>query len=793
MRKLRTGKAPGHPGAGPHWESSRKTGVGRACNSVSRVWFTIGDGILNEIYYPRPDQPCTKDCGLLITDGRSFFSEEKCDTESVIEWARPGVPAFRIVNTHRGGLYRIHKEVVADPQRNVILQRTRFEPLHGNLANYRLYMLLAPHLGDEGIHNSGSFGSFKGRPMLFAESKSTALAVACSSGWKGRSVGFVGTSDGWQDLSQHKELRWHYDEAEDGNVALTGEVYLDESGSFVLGIGFGDGKSEAAYQVHVALMEDFNQVWTRYVTEWEGWQKNLASLKDTMEAPLFLPSAAVLRVHEAVDYPGARMASLSVPWGEVQEQEQAAGYHAVWARDCSQSALGLLACGLKTDVRRTLDYLGRVQEADGRWPQIMWADGEAKMTGIQVDSIAAPLILYEISRQEGVFDDSHPAARYWPMIRKAAEFICRNGPTSQQDRWERNAGFSIYTLSMAIAGLVVAGKAAEDNGRTDLASYFLEMADAWNAQIDNWTYFRGSEMAQALGLPGYYCRVIPPDAVGRPDFSGDCRLENSQVKKDVVASDVVSPDVWALVRYGLRSPGDEKVRQTTTAIDATLKTETPRGPVWHRYNYDGYGERKDGAPFCKEGIGRGWPLFVGERGHYELARANRAEAERLLTVMGNFGNEIGLLPEQVWDTADIPDKNLGIGHATGSARPLAWAHAEYLQLLRSLCDGRIFGCPLLVAYRYAEQTVPPKHTPWRFDLQTPHLIRGTSLRIETPGPVHLHWSSDGGSGDVQSNVSPIHLHYTDLPTTQLTTGTIKLNFLSEDRRNEIFVVRVDRE
>lgn len=790
MTQMKTGEAPGHPGSGPHWESGRKVGVGRACNAINRVWFTVGEGILNEIYYPRPDQPCTKDAGLLITDGHSLFSEEKRDVKTELHWAAPGVPALRLTNTHRDGRYRIHKEIIADPSHDTILQRTRFEPLQGKFDAYRVYFLLAPHLGDEGIHNTARCGNYKGMPMLFAQSKEAALAVACSSGWRGRSVGFVGQSDGWQDISRHKVLHWHYDRAEDGNVALTGEVHFDGGDSFILAIGFGHGKDEAAYQARASLNEDFDALWSRYVEEWKKWQETLIPLDQKIPAKIFRHSAAVLRVHEAVHYPGARVASLSIPWGEVRKQEHAAGYHAVWARDCSQSAMGLLACGGKSDALRTLNYLSCAQEADGHWPQVMWVDGRAYWTGIQIDSVAAPLILYEAIRQEKAFDHDRPASFYWPMIHKAAGFICRNGPLTQQDRWERNGGFSPYTLSMAIAGLVIAGNAAMENGREDFAFYFRDTADAWNAQVENWTYSRESELARSLHLPGCYCRIVPSDEKGRPDFKQAVPLANSLVKKSAPACEMVSPDVWSLVRYGLRPATDAHIRDTTVAIDAVIRTETPGGPVWHRYNNDGYGETPDGEPYCHAGVGRGWPLLVGERAHYELARGNHEEAQRLLGVLESFADEVALLPEQIWDADNLPEKGFFKGAATGSARPLAWAHAEYVQLLRSLQDQTVFNCPRIVLQRYAEQRTSPRHTPWRSELQTLHLIRGTFLRIECTGPFHVRWSCRIKKEEFESQTSPVGLHFIDLPTQDLDLREVQFTLRQERGEEKLYSVSV---
>jgi glucoamylase len=144
-------------------------------------------------------------------------------------------------------------------------------------------------------------------------------------------------------------------------------------------------------------------------------------------------------------------------------------------------------------------------------------------------------------------------------------------------------------------------------------------------------------------------------------------------------------------------------------IDALLKVETPSGPTWHRYNDDGYGEHEDGAPFDGTGIGRGWPLLTGERAHYELAAGRIEEAKRLLTTLESFANEGGLLPEQVWDSPDIPERELHFGRPSGSAMPLVWAHAEYLKLRRSLRDGRLFDLPAPDRATLPDRTRPSPH------------------------------------------------------------------------------------
>ena len=220
--------APGWPGIPARWTSSAKSGLGTAVSRASRVWFTLSHGILNEVYYPRVDHACTRDLGFIVTDGQTFFSEEKRDARSETTQVAPGILAYQIRNTAVDGRYRIEKEVLTDPWRDVVLQRIRFVPLQGTLADFRLYVLLAPHLANRGGGNTAWVGDYKGTPMLFAERDHHALALVSTAPWLARSVGFVGASDGWHELQAHKRLKHTYARAENGNVAVTGEIDFEQ-------------------------------------------------------------------------------------------------------------------------------------------------------------------------------------------------------------------------------------------------------------------------------------------------------------------------------------------------------------------------------------------------------------------------------------------------------------------------------------------------------------------------------------------------------------------------------------
>ncbi len=146
-------EAPGWPGIPPRWTSSAKSGVGNALAPLSRVWFTISHGILNEIYYPRVDQAVTRDFGFLVTDGHGFFSEEKRDTIQEIEVVEDGVPAYRLRNACVHGRYVLEKCIVSDSMSDVVLQSIRLHNL--GTTPLRLIALLAPDQVYGGANHNG--------------------------------------------------------------------------------------------------------------------------------------------------------------------------------------------------------------------------------------------------------------------------------------------------------------------------------------------------------------------------------------------------------------------------------------------------------------------------------------------------------------------------------------------------------------------------------------------------------------------------------------------------------------
>jgi glucoamylase len=762
----------GWPGIPPTWTSAAKSGVGTSYNARNKVWFSMSHGILNEIYYPQVDQACTRDMGMLVTNGKDFFSDEKRDTSHHIKHISKNVPGYHITNSCNYHYYRIEKEVICDPSRDTLLQRVSFFPTNKKRKDFRIFAVIAPHLGNSGAGNTAWIGDYKGMPMLFARRGDASLAMACSTPWKKMSAGFVGESDGWQDISRHKKMMWEFERAENGNVALTAEVDLDEitNNCFIIAIGFGRNPEEAGQRARASIFESFERCKANFVSEWQKWQKKLyafdTNVKKGFSPKYFQISATMLRVHESKRHPGGLIASLSIPWGYAKGDSDLGGYHLVWPRDMVQTAGGLLAARAFDDAKRVLNYLMVTQEGDGHWVQNMWLDGEPYWKGVQMDQTALPIMLVDLVNRETKLTEEE-LRHYWPMMRKAASYLVAHGPITNQDRWEENAGYSTFTLAVEIAALLIAAEYAVMHNEPQVAEFLLETADSWNSNIERWTYVEGSDLAKFVGVDGYYVRINAQETFDIEHGNGLVTIQNRPKGENICpASEMVSPDALALVRFGLRAADDPKILNTIKVIDATLKMDHPLGPVWYRYNRDGYGEQVDGRPYNMTGIGRPWPLLTGERGHYEIAAGNIAGAEKLLKTLENYANETGLFPEQVWDQDDIPELGLFFGKPTGGAMPLAWAHSEYIKLCRSLKAKKIFDMPQQVEQRYLIDKKESDILIWNFKSAYKYIPKGRKLRIHTMSQALIKWSIDNwvNTNEVTTLDTGLGVFYADIDT-----------------------------
>jgi glucoamylase len=762
--------APGAPGLPPTWSSSNKEIVGCSLGS-SRIWFTIGGGIVNEVYYPRVDIPQTRDLGFIVADGAGFWVEVKRMWRHSLELAAPGTPAVRIVHHHER--FELTLRVTPCEDRDVLLIEVS---LSGD-PTLRPYALLAPHLGGTGRDNRAEVGEHRSRKVLRAEQGPFGLALAAATAqqadaWGRASAGFAGSSDGWQDFSQHGALTSEYTSAGPGNVALVGELPRQA----VLALAFGASADSAATLALTALSQPFETSWERQLTAWTRWHASSVP-ESTRSADLpdfcaeqFRTSMMVLAAHRDKTYPGAMVASLSVPWGNTREER--GGYHLVWPRDLVECASALLAVGATREAHDTLRYLMATQNPDGHWHQNQWLGGTGYWQGIQLDEAAFPVLL------AAELDDRNALAgtEVSDMVRRALSFLVRTGPVSDQDRWEEDAGLNTFTLAVCITALVAGARYLPADAR-ELA---LAFADYWNARLEDWTTVRDTPLARRFGVPGYYVREAPPQALttrGAPESV--LPIKNLEHDPNLPASEQVAVDFLQLVRCGLRRPDDPWVLASLKLADALLKVDTPSGPCWHRYTDDGYGEHDDGSAFDGTGRGRAWPLLTGERGHYEVVAGR--DPLPLIIAMCRMASSGGMLPEQIWDAAPIAAHGLEPGRPTGGAMPLVWAHAEYVKLVVSRGLKRPFARPEAVWQRYRGERPALRRVIWCEHAPVSEIPDDCelTLALREPGTFHLGFDGWQEVRDLPTVPNSLGLHIVNLVAPRLVAGrTIDLTYRS---------------
>src|ERR1700761_6890048 len=603
------GPAFGGPGLEPRWTSSQKDAVSTAYAASSRIWFTASHGTLNEIYFPTIDRPQTRDMELLFTDGETFCHEEKRDFEYDFHYIDDDALAGRGGARARGGRHLGTKEFITAPHHPVVLMNVKIEGDEAILSRLKCYALLAPHLDGGGAGNSARSVDIAGKRCILAWKNNVSLAFGASCGFSRSSCGYVGRSDGYQDLTSNMRMSWNFGEALDGNLALMGEIDVNRHREFTIAIALGDGHHSAISGMMQTLSTPYDLHKKRFIEQWHraASPERLSAVSGD-GGKLARVSHNVILAHEDKTYSGAFIASASIPWGNAKSDDDLGGYHLVWTRDMCHSAGALLACGRIDTARRALVYLACTQHPDGGFAQNFWIDGTPYWSGIQLDEVAFPIILaWRLWKLDGLgnFD-------IVPFVAAASAFLVRYAPVTQQERWEENAGYSPSTLAAVISALVCAGDILREHGSKDLGNFLEDYADWIEAHLDEWTTTKQGVLLPEV--PYHYMRVRPPaedEPFHNPGIGpGMIHINNREPgeRSDFEAREVVDAGFLELVRYGVRRADDPLIIDSLKVVDRVLKINTPYGPCWRRYNHDGYGQRKDGGPYIGYGQGRAWPL-----------------------------------------------------------------------------------------------------------------------------------------------------------------------------------------
>ncbi|MBV8997691.1 MAG: hypothetical protein JO304_01440, partial [Solirubrobacterales bacterium] len=652
-----------------------------------------------------------------------------------------------IVASNAAHGYSITTTYIADPNRDAVLMRTRFRGPHDD----QLYVRLDPLAGGTGGGGSQNAGpnsallTGRGTPVAFntntvtnASNRDyavpTYMALKSSDGFSTASVGYAGSdSDGLTMLDSNHALT-PYDSAPSGHVTLTAGLALPRDKTVNLALGFGQTEAQALSVARASAWQRFDEAWFRYEQQWVRYDRRL-------HRPAFkLGPAAVREYYESVNvvkasedktFPGAIAAGLASPWGQAipagnltnGEPTYFGSYREVFARDLYEAFAGLLVAGDIHTARAATRFLfERQQQPDGSMPRNSLENGKVAPDtgGLQLDETSYPILM---DWQSGLAGHT---TLYQKHVIPAADFLVAHGPSDGVERWEEQSGFSPSTIAAEIAGLTAASNIARVNGDSVRAGIYQATADYFARSIKTWTVVTN---ANPFFAPPYFLRV---SKTGDPNAAITYNLGNGSVDAD--QRSVIDAGFLELVRLGILPANDPDVQASLKIVDATIERATPSGPGFYRYgtstpgSEDGYGDcyepdptncSPSGKPWPTGNVGSGhlWPVLGGERGEYDVAAGDSADANTFLTAMRNMTSGQGLEPEQVWEDPALPAAPFGSdpttasigfapGQPAGSASPLTWAQSQYARLALALSTGRNLETPRIVTDRYVTQGMP---------------------------------------------------------------------------------------
>jgi glucoamylase len=731
-----TGAATDGPGALSHFDLARKDCVGTARNRRSKVWFTVADGVLSDVYFPTNDNTNNETLQYIVTDGTSFTDLQTRDMTYTVQALDDRALTCRVTATAKSGRYRIVTDYFTDPDRATVVMKTRFAALKGHRDDYKLYVRFDPTLNGNGGGGTGNGGPDSGglttrdghRLLIGSDPVTTTNAVNrdyavpvvsaldSSRPFLAVSNGFAGAgSDGLTQLDSAHRLTAAYAEAANGNLVQTARVDLGRDGAFSLVLGFGQSTNEAAATAQRSLradLSDYSRAWHRYDARLVKPRRPHGVSSRTWDGLLdqYYLSANYVKAAEDKTFPGAVAAALTSPWGQAisagdPNTTYFGSYREVFARDLYEAWTAVYLAGDRRTAKAMTRFLfERQQLPDGSMPRNSLTNGKTAPDSFntQLDECAYPLVM---ALAVGLTGRSY----YEDHIKPAADFVASHGPSFGPERWEEQGGFSPSTIAAEIAGLIAAARIADRNGDHASAQVWRGVADEFQRNLKAWTLTTNGPRSPQP----YFIRL---SKTGDPNAAISYGIGNGGPTLD--QRNVIDAGFLEYARLGVMSEHDADLIHSLTVVDAVIRRTTDNGDGFLRYNDDGYGDRaSDGRPWAPSGQGSGhlWPVLAGERGQYELDTGDLGGAIARLRTMDAMGFGVGLIPEQVWELADRARSPFGTdpttasigfenGEGAGSATALTWSAGQFVRLMLDVSAGRVLDRPRYTRKRYVRHT-----------------------------------------------------------------------------------------
>ena len=356
-----------------------------------------------------------------------------------------------------------------------------------------------------------------------------------------------------------------------------------------------------------------------------------------------------------------------------------------------QSATALLACGRTDTALRALVYLACTQHPDGGFAQNFWIDGTPYWSGIQLDEVAFPIILaWRLWKLDGLgnFD-------VFPFVERAAALPRPLRPRHPAGALggERRL-LALHPRRRHLRARLRRRHRPRPQRRRALGS-FLETTPTGSKPTStsgppptDGVLHPERQAPLHAHPPARRRRALPQ----RPDPApASIHIANRGPgeKSDFEAREVIDGGFLELVRYGIRRADDPLIVDSLKVVDAVPQDRHALRPLLAPLQPRRLRPAQRWRPLLTAGA-RAAPGRCSPASAPTTSSPPATTSSPSSPPSSSFSSVGGMLPEQVWDYADLPSEGMYFGRSAGSAQPLVWAHAEYIKLLRSVADGKIF-------------------------------------------------------------------------------------------------------
>jgi glucoamylase len=456
-----SGSAPDGPGATSYLDLGRKDCLGTAPNATSKVWYTVADGMLSDVYYPTTDNTDNNTVQYIVTDGHTFTDLQQRDMTYTVRALDGTGMACQVTAASAAHGYRLITDFITDTAHDSVVMHTTYQPLTRQARAYDVYVrynALVNGTGGGGSQNGGA-GSATIDPATTAlvsyntGTQSTTAqrdyqvpvygTLVADRPFTAETSGFVGQpSDGLTQLDTSHELTTSYQNAVNGNVVQTAGIDTARSDDFTLALGYGQTEAQSIAAAEASATTPFQATYTAYRVGWLSYDRTLnqpparfpgvswaQSAKMTAQ---YWTSANVIKATADKEFPGAVVSSLADPWGQATTANgETSGlpsvdvnYRVIFERDFYETFTGFLADGDTSTAQQMTRYIfDSVELPDGSFPRDALVNGAVAPDNyvLEPDEQAFPLIM---AWESGLGADR----QLWAPVRAAADFLVAHGP-----------------------------------------------------------------------------------------------------------------------------------------------------------------------------------------------------------------------------------------------------------------------------------------------------------------------------------------------------------------------------